>query len=114
MRRRGDVDEMALPCNTCPLLSRPGKGLLPPRDEASHPQCLSVRHGVLEESPTTLHIISAATLQMRYPQFGARLECGRAVAQARAGCHCRTQVVHSEIEFATRQGGDPQRAVDGA
>src|SRR6266567_1498312 len=114
MRCGGDVDERTLLGNAALFLSHQGQDILPPSNEASHAKDVSVNYGFLEESTTPLYVASPTSLQMRYSQFGARLQRGRSVAQARAGCHRSAQVFNGEIEFTTRQGCDPQRAVDGA
>ena len=114
MRRGGDVDEKALLCNASLFLSHWDKGSLPLSNEASHTKDVGVNYSFLEESPTPLSVASTPSLQMRYSQFGARLQRGRSVAQARAGCHRSPQVFNGKIQFATRQGCDSQRTVDGA
>src|SRR5262249_35857766 len=109
MRCRGDADEVAFACSTCPLYLC--KGSLPAGDESSHAKGIGLGHGFLEESTPALYVASLTSLYIGDPQFGPRLERSRTVAKARTGCHRSMQVGHGEIEFATRQGCDPQGAM---
>src|SRR5262245_26120766 len=100
MRRRGQADEVTLPCNVRLLHSC--QDVLPLGDEASHLECLGVIHSLLEERAAPLNIVSAAPLQMCEPQFGACLDRGWPVVQTRAGYHRSVQVFDGEVELAAR------------